>query len=359
MRIAFDLDDTLISPEFPAEECPWYRRILLKEKLRRGTKQLFRKLENHGHEIWIYTTSCRSETYISHLFRAYGLKLAGIVNQDRHNRLNAPSSKYPPAFEIDVLIDDSPGVEQEGRTHGFKTITVLRDNQDWVNDVLKALKKMALTEKAQQLAGTALVGYVLYGQDNGSHMYYNAKGLKVCSKCGYKVDPEYVNPELRIRKRNYDFSYTYDGCCIVSLKFKEFCDRWHYTGLIFKKLPSDPDFFYLIVEPQLQFDSESGHTKFENLCPECGNYESVCGVGFGILKNISNPLPDAFFRTDLSFASGNEKSPLMIVGIETLQKLEKEKISGLCADDARIKNSLPPKPEGNHFGFSEHPGAKP
>ena len=86
--------------------------------------------------------------------------------------------------------------------HGFKTILISYDNRNWVNDILNVLKKMELTEKAQRLAGTALVGYVLYGQDNGSHMYYNANGLKVCSKCGYRVDPEYVNPELRIDKRN-------------------------------------------------------------------------------------------------------------------------------------------------------------
>ena len=119
MNIAFDLDNTLISSNFPPEECRWLRRMFLKERLRRGTKWLFRHLRSRGHRIWIYTTSCRSEKYISRLFHAHGLNLDGIVNLDRHNLKTPPCSKYPPAFGIDLLIDDSPGVEREGRTHGF------------------------------------------------------------------------------------------------------------------------------------------------------------------------------------------------------------------------------------------------
>ncbi len=136
MNIAFDLDNTLISSNFPPEECRWLRRMFLKERLRRGTKWLFRHLRSRGHRIWIYTTSCRSEKYISRLFHTYGLNLDGIVNLDRHNLKTQPCSKYPPAFGIDLLIDDSPGVEQEGRIHGFPVIIVSPDNPDWAEKLL-------------------------------------------------------------------------------------------------------------------------------------------------------------------------------------------------------------------------------
>lgn len=59
-----------------------------------------------------------------------------IVNLDRHNLKTPPCSKYPPAFGIDLLIDDSPGVEQEGRTHGFPVIIVSPDNPDWAEKLL-------------------------------------------------------------------------------------------------------------------------------------------------------------------------------------------------------------------------------
>ena len=145
MNIAFDLDNTLISSNFPPEECRWLRRMFLKERLRRGTKWLFRHLRSRGHRIWIYTTSCRSEKYISRLFHAYGLNLDGIVNLDRHNLKTPPCSKYPPAFGIDLLIDDSPGVEREGRTHGFSVIIVSPDNPDWAEKLLDEIDHLTFT----------------------------------------------------------------------------------------------------------------------------------------------------------------------------------------------------------------------
>ena len=138
MNIAFDLDNTLISSNFPPEECEWLRRMFLKERLRRGTKRLFRHLKSRGHQIWIYTTSCRSEKYISRLFHAYGLNL------DRHNLKTPPCSKYLPAFGIDLLIDDSPGVEQEGRTHVFPVIIVSPDNPDWAEKLLDEIDHLTL-----------------------------------------------------------------------------------------------------------------------------------------------------------------------------------------------------------------------
>ncbi len=70
------------------------------------------------------------------LDNTFGLNLDGIVNLERHNLKTPPCSKYPPAFGIDLLIDDSPGVEQEGRTHGFSVIIVSPDNPDWAEKLL-------------------------------------------------------------------------------------------------------------------------------------------------------------------------------------------------------------------------------
>ena len=46
----------------------------------------------------------------------HGIRLDGIVNQARHDReVPARSTKHPPHFGIDLLIDDSEGVRLEGR----------------------------------------------------------------------------------------------------------------------------------------------------------------------------------------------------------------------------------------------------
>jgi len=83
MRIAFDLDDTLIRDtyNFPLERRNFFQRIFVITGIRKGTKQLFSILKNNKHEIWIYTSSKRFCVFINLLFQIYGLKLNGIVNR--------------------------------------------------------------------------------------------------------------------------------------------------------------------------------------------------------------------------------------------------------------------------------------
>ncbi len=176
------------------------------------------------------------------------------------------------------------------------------------------------------------IGYFLSGPDNDSHMYVDADGLSVCRECGYKTDYEYVNPNLVIKRACYDFSYTFDGCCIVSLAFREFCLRAKYSGLDFKKLPSDPRFYYLILRKQVEFDAAKRKTRFENFCETCGNYESITGATPVFLTENKSPLNSGFYRTNLQFASGNEKHPLVIVDVETFRVLKKNKITGIEAE---------------------------
>lgn len=65
------------------------------------------------------------------------------INQQRHdsqlreNKIRA--SKFPPAFDIDVHIDDSPGVRIEGERFNFKTIIVDEHDKDWGQTILKSL----------------------------------------------------------------------------------------------------------------------------------------------------------------------------------------------------------------------------
>ncbi len=180
-----------------------------------------------------------------------------------------------------------------------------------------------------------IIGYNLSGPDNDSHMYYHAAGLPVCPQCGYKMNSEYINPDLRIKRRKYDFSFTYDNCAIVSLKFKEFCIRNGYSEIEFQKLPADSAFFLLAIRNVLDFDVEKANTRFLKFCPACNRYESVVGIAPFCLKNIHMPLEDNFYRTNLEFGSGNEKNPGIIVGVDTYSKLKREQFTGL--EYARIE----------------------
>ena len=138
MVISFDLDDTIIpgTKRFETEKQTLIQRIWGIEKMRKGTTALMRSLQRKGHRVFVYTTSHRSPRKIWWMFYLHGIKLGGVVNQSRHERTLKDTyknySKYPPAFDIDIHIDDSPGVGMEGERFNFSTIIVAEDNQDWV-----------------------------------------------------------------------------------------------------------------------------------------------------------------------------------------------------------------------------------
>src|SRR5262249_18029459 len=141
MRIAFDLDDTLIpsTHSFPTEPRPqglraWFFGM---ERLRAGTGPLFQQLQRAGHEVWIYTTSLRIGLAARQLFLCHGARISGCVNQIIHNRriaelwpMSPACSKYPPAFGIDLLVDDSVGVVLESRRLAFRVLHVCPDDPD-------------------------------------------------------------------------------------------------------------------------------------------------------------------------------------------------------------------------------------
>ena len=66
----------------------------------------------------------------------YGLRLDGIINQTRHTKhVRVRSTKHPPTFGIDVLIDDSKGVELEGQRFNFSVIQIDPEDADWVTSI--------------------------------------------------------------------------------------------------------------------------------------------------------------------------------------------------------------------------------
>jgi hypothetical protein len=89
MHVAFDLDDTLIPCEFqfPLERPRLLARALAMEPLRLGTVELLCHLREMGCMLWIYTTSLRNPLAVHLQFLAYGIRLCGVVNHDRHVRV--------------------------------------------------------------------------------------------------------------------------------------------------------------------------------------------------------------------------------------------------------------------------------
>jgi hypothetical protein len=150
MRIAFDLDDTLIpcAHDFPVEKPTLLARLLSAAPLRRGAVELLRELRGRGCDLWVYTTSLRNPFSVWLTFRAYGIRLRGVVNHDRHvrhlqGRYPDPRqcSKYPPAFGVDLLVDDSEGVRQEGQRYRFRVLWLHPRDEGWAAKVRAEVAK--------------------------------------------------------------------------------------------------------------------------------------------------------------------------------------------------------------------------
>ena len=149
IRISFDIDDTLAcQPEHSDVEPNWLAERLhssLTEPLRIGTRALTRELRRQGCSIWVYTSSGRTPSYIRRWLLLYGIRVDGVVNSVLHNEalaargLSNSPSKLPPAFDIDLHVDDSEGVRMEGHDYGFRVVVVDPQDQNWTQKVLDAV----------------------------------------------------------------------------------------------------------------------------------------------------------------------------------------------------------------------------
>ena len=151
MRVSFDLDDTLfISPKkTKAEpELSFPFSVFYPDRLRAGTVFLMNYLHEHGTEVWIYTTSFRSERYIRNLFRHYHIQIDEVVNGARHakevqaNKAEAMPSKYPSHYRIDLHIDDDISVLENGNYYGFRVYLIQEDDQYWTENIIAQIQKI-------------------------------------------------------------------------------------------------------------------------------------------------------------------------------------------------------------------------
>lgn len=149
MRISFDIDDTLIchgrNAPIEISLVPKFFSTKLHAPLRKAAAFLIRELRRQGCSVWIYTSSSRTPFEIHLWLFLYGIRVDGVVNDARHRKAIAGRnfytmpSKYPPAFDIDLHVDDSEGVRMEGEEHGFRVVVVNPNDDRWVHKVLDAI----------------------------------------------------------------------------------------------------------------------------------------------------------------------------------------------------------------------------
>ena len=160
MRVSFDLDEVLfVDPNtYEIEDPPRFpMNRIYPERLRKGTVRLIHALQEEGFEVWVYTSSFRSELYIRSLFRNYGLRFDEIVNSQRHlkevqrGHPDLLPQKMPGHYRIGLHIDDEDVIHQYGKRLGFRTFKVLEPDPEWIEKVLKEARRVRDLTEAQPL----------------------------------------------------------------------------------------------------------------------------------------------------------------------------------------------------------------
>ncbi len=155
MRVSFDLDEVLfVLPEtHKTEPAPFFPfNLIFKERLRLGTPELIKELQKLGFEVWVYTSSFRSEKYIRRLFGLYGVKFDGIVNAQRHlkevqrdNKTTLPQ-KLPSKYRISLHIDDESIVCTMGRQYGYRTYQLNAQDDEWKEKIISRAEEIRKLE---------------------------------------------------------------------------------------------------------------------------------------------------------------------------------------------------------------------
>ncbi len=155
MRVSFDLDEVLfVDPKDHKVEpqLSWPFCLIYKERLRLGAARLIPKLQEMGYEVWVYTSSFRTEKYIRRLFKHYHVKFDGIVNGQRHmdevqrGKRDTLPNKMPSKYRISLHIDDEEIVAVQGRTYGFNVYRLDAQDDDWEAKVIAEVKRIEKME---------------------------------------------------------------------------------------------------------------------------------------------------------------------------------------------------------------------
>jgi len=191
-----------------------------------------------------------------------------------------------------------------------------------------------------------VIGYTLYAHDNDTEMYPRASTvISRCPICGARTElfphnPKYVfqrnftvpysEDKIEVSHRATDCSCTYDGQFIVTKHFKDFCEKQAYSGLRFLGFNKDKYHFQLIVTNEVEVNTNKSNIRYEKQCPFCELCEWVGPTPE--YYDISTPLPDGFYRSDLIIGPYYARHPQIIVGAVTMQKILDEKFKGIIFD---------------------------
>ena len=170
------------------------------------------------------------------------------------------------------------------------------------------------------------------GPDNGTFAFDGRPEVATCDVCKGVLDKMRESLRgVRIHRRKYDVSNTYDGACIVTERFKQICESNRLTGAVLRQLPDDPGYYVLWSDVVVEYDPEEAGSRLGERCGKCGKLKWATS-GRCALKPGSVVLDLGFAQTDLWFAGiggYDERCPTILCGDGAAKVLREAKLKGL------------------------------
>lgn len=168
--------------------------------------------------------------------------------------------------------------------------------------------------------------------NDAEYMYHCKEEQPGCCPVCYCKLQEVPNLAYRMGRRRNDMYCTYDGYFLVSNHFKRFCEERGYPNLVFIKLPKTHGFyFFTCKEETFPLDEQwLWHSVDKQSC--CGVYYEMGGP-FTIKRKDIVLHSDDFIAKSPMLASGNHKSPCIIIGLSTMKAMQDYGLKGLYFHD--------------------------
>lgn len=181
-----------------------------------------------------------------------------------------------------------------------------------------------------------LLALDLTAEDNGTHMccssdVMNSPLVPRCEACGFRTDFEFVDTDYRLKKEAPDFSFTYDGYCIVSERARRVLSRCEVPPE-FVALPASRGYFVLFPRSVVSIDPR--FLRFEERCAGCGEYASVTGL-VALPEGVERPLPRGVYRSDIKLGSHNAKWCIKIVSVDLAEEVQATGLTGAIFEELR------------------------
>lgn len=140
-----------------------------------------------------------------------------------------------------------------------------------------------------------------------------------CPLCFSQLDYKAVSSHVAVRSVS-GVVYA-EGHIIADVRFREFCIDEGYDDLEFLPINGGKALFELRPTRILNVDLVRSEPILGEICIRCGNF-AMCLLGRGLfLRDVTKPLEDGFYRTDLVYGNRSGKAPIVCVGMETARKI--------------------------------------